>query len=289
MPICVEHVTHIYMAGSAMAQTALDDISFTIGEGEFWAVIGHTGSGKSTLVQHLNGLILPQTGRVLVDGLDMNDKKQRVQGRGLVGMVFQYPEYQLFEETVAKDVAFGPRNLGLGEEETAQRVEEALRLVGLAPEIFAQKSPFDLSGGEKRRAALAGIVAMRPKYLVLDEPMAGLDPRGRHAVMQLILQLREKTGCAIIMVSHSMDDVSLYADRVLVLSQGRVALQGQPQSVFGDPEQLLGLGLDVPQAAQLAVALRSRGICVPREIYRLPDLEAWLRSHCSAKEVNTRA
>lgn len=276
MPIQVEHVSHIYMPKSAMEHVALEDISFTIGEGEFWGIIGHTGSGKSTLVQHLNGLMLPSTGRVRVDGLDLGDKKQRREGRGRVGMVFQYPEYQLFEETVAKDIAYGPRNLGLSEEEIAARVDEALTLVGLAPELFAEKSPFDLSGGEKRRAALAGILAMRPKYLVLDEPMAGLDPKGRQSVMEMIAGLRARTGCAVVMVSHSMDDVAAHADHVLVLRAGRIALIGAPDAVFSCPETLLEMGLDVPEAAKLAVALRERGIAVPEGLYREDALAAWL-------------
>lgn len=279
MPIVVDHITHTYMLGSAMEHVALNDVCFIVNEGEFWGVIGHTGSGKSTLLQHLNGLMLPQKGRVLVDGFDMNEKKQRIQGRSRVGMVFQYPEYQLFEETVEKDVAFGPKNLDLSEEEIADRVEEALSLVGLAPELFKAKSPFDLSGGEKRRAALAGILAMRPRYLVLDEPMAGLDPRGRESVMDMIVNLRERTGCAVIMVSHSMDDVAAHADRVLVMRDGAVAMEGTPDMVFRKPEALLEMGLDVPQAARLAVALRERGAAVPEEIYQEDALIAWLREH----------
>ena len=263
MPIRVEHITYTYMPDSAMSHTALNDVSFCVQEGEFWGIIGHTGSGKSTLVQHLNGLALPQSGRVVVDDLDMNDKKQRVQGRALVGMVFQYPEYQLFEETVYKDVAYGPANLHLPEEEIDKRVHDALRLVGLAPELFMEKSPFDLSGGEKRRVAIAGIVAMRPKYLILDEPMAGLDPRGRKAIMDMITGLRKETGCAIIMVSHSMDDIAAHADRVLVLSDGHVALQGTPEEVFKEAETLLQLGLDVPQAVELSLKLQQHGVVIP--------------------------
>jgi len=279
MPIVVDHITHTYMPGSAMEHVALNDVCFTVNEGEFWGIIGHTGSGKSTLLQHLNGLMLPQKGRVLVDGFDMNEKKQRKEGRSRVGMVFQYPEYQLFEETVEKDVAFGPKNLGLSEEEIADRVEEALALVGLAPELFKTKSPFDLSGGEKRRAALAGILAMRPRYLVLDEPMAGLDPKGRESVMDMIVNLRKRTGCAVIMVSHSMDDVAAHAERVLVMREGKVAMEGAPDTVFRKPEALLEMGLDVPQAARLAIALRERGAAVPEEIYQEAALIAWIREH----------
>ncbi len=281
MAIVIDHITHTYMPGSAMAHVALNDISFTIEEGEFMGLIGHTGSGKSTLVQLLNGLMLPHEGRVVVDGFDMNDKAQRAKGRARVGMVFQYPEYQLFEETVGRDVAFGPKNLGLDEKEIQERVEEALTLVGLAPELFLDKSPFDLSGGEKRRAALAGIVAMRPKYLVLDEPMAGLDPKGRKGVMDMIVKLRESTGCAVVMVSHSMDDIASHADRVAVLNEGKLMTLSTPDAVFSNPEQLMSIGLDVPQAAQLAVALRARGVDVPFSLYRLADLTAYLNGRLS--------
>ena len=276
MPIVLEHVSHTYMPGSILAQSALTDISLRVEEGEFLGIIGHTGSGKSTLIQHMNGLMQPMGGRVLVDNYDLSDRKQRMQARSRVGLVFQYPEYQLFEETVFKDVAFGPRNLGVSEQEIPTRVEEALLLVGLAPDIFAEKSPFDLSGGEKRRAALAGIIAMRPRYLLLDEPMAGLDPRGRRSVIDLLQNLREKTGCAIVMVSHSMDDVSRYADRIAVLRKGELVMADTPARVFANPEHLLQMGLDIPQAAKLAVELRQRGIDVPTGIYLEEDMERYL-------------
>lgn len=276
MPIVLENVSHTYMPGSAMAQVALSDISLRVEEGEFLGVIGHTGSGKSTLIQHMNGLMQPSSGRVLVDGLDLCDRKQRMQARSRVGLVFQYPEYQLFEETVYKDVAFGPHNLGVPEPEIRERVEEALQLVGLAPDIFAEKSPFDLSGGEKRRAALAGILAMRPRYLLLDEPMAGLDPRGRQSVIDLLQNLRSRTGCAILMVSHSMDDVSKNADRIAVLRNGSLVMVDTPAHVFANPEQLVEMGLDIPQAARLAVELRKRGIDAPAGIYREEDIERYL-------------
>lgn len=276
MPIVLEHVSHTYMPGSMMAQTALSDISLSVEEGEFLGVIGHTGSGKSTLIQHMNGLMQPSSGRVLVDGFDLSDRKQRIQARSRVGLVFQYPEYQLFEETVFKDVAFGPKNLGVSEQEIPARVEEALLLVGLAPDIFAEKSPFDLSGGEKRRAALAGIIAMRPRYLLLDEPMAGLDPRGRRSVIDLLENLREKTGCAIVMVSHSMDDVSKYADRIAVLRKGELVSADTPERVFANPESLIEIGLDIPQAARLAVELRKRGVDAPAGLYLEEDIGNYL-------------
>ena len=272
MPIRIEQLSHTYMPGSQLAYPALGDVSLTIQDGEFLGIIGHTGSGKSTLIQHLNGLLLPTAGSVLVDGLDTREKKLRKQIRSLVGMVFQYPEYQLFEETVARDVAFGPKNMGLTEEEIAPRVQEALRLVGLSPEEFSEKSPFELSGGEKRRAALAGILAMRPKYLVLDEPMAGLDPRGRQEILTLIESLRSEYGTGIVMVSHSMDDVAMYADRIAVLDKGSLFMVGTPEDVFSHSAELLDMGLNLPQATQLVRALRERGIEVARDYFRMDEL-----------------
>ena len=272
MPIRIEQLSHTYMPGSQLAYPALGDVSLTIQDGEFLGIIGHTGSGKSTLIQHLNGLLLPTAGSVLVDGLDTREKKLRKQIRSLVGMVFQYPEYQLFEETVARDVAFGPKNMGLTEEEIAPRVQEALRLVGLSPDEFSEKSPFELSGGEKRRAALAGILAMRPKFLVLDEPMAGLDPRGRHEILSLIESLRSEYGTGIVMVSHSMDDVAMYADRIAVLDKGSLFMVGTPEDVFSHSAELLDMGLNLPQATQLVRALRERGIEVARDYFRMDEL-----------------
>jgi energy-coupling factor transport system ATP-binding protein len=257
------------MPGSAMAQTAVNDISLTVQEGEFLCVIGPTGSGKSTLVQLMNGLLIAQQGSVRVDELDLSDKKQRMLARGRVGLVFQYPEYQLFEETVTKDVAFGPRNMKVPEDELSGRVNEALNMVGLAPELFGEKSPFDLSGGEKRRAALAGILAMRPKYLLLDEPMAGLDPKGRSSIIALLHALRDRTGCAIVMVSHSMDEVADNADRVAVLNDGGLIALDTPGNIFSRPEKLTALGLDTPQVAKLLVALKTRGVALPQGIYKM--------------------
>ncbi len=273
MAIQIQQLSHTYMPGSQLAYPALNDLSLTIQDGEFLGIIGHTGSGKSTLIQHLNGLLLPTAGNVLVDGLDTREKKLRKQIRSLVGMVFQYPEYQLFEETVARDVAFGPKNMGLAEDEIATRVTEALRLVGLNPDEFSEKSPFELSGGEKRRAALAGILAMRPKYLVLDEPMAGLDPRGRHEILSLIESLRREFGTGIVMVSHSMDDVAMYADRIAVLDRGSLFMVGTPEDVFSHSEELLAMGLNLPQATQLVRALRTRGVEIERDYYRMDELQ----------------
>ena len=272
MPIELTQLSHTYLPGSALAYPALGDLSLTIQDGEFLGIIGHTGSGKSTLIQHLNGLLLPTSGCVLVDGLDTREKKLRKQIRSLVGMVFQYPEYQLFEETVERDVAFGPKNMGLDEAEIATRVNEALRLVGLTPSEFAEKSPFELSGGEKRRAALAGILAMRPKYLVLDEPMAGLDPRGRREILALIESLRSDFGTGIVMVSHSMDDVAMYADRIAVLDKGTLFMVGTPEEVFSHSTELLDMGLNLPQATQLVRALRARGIAIEQDYFRMDEL-----------------
>lgn len=260
MPIVVEKLNHVYMTGSALAFNAVEDVSLTVNEGEFLCVIGHTGSGKSTLVQHFNGLMQPSSGRVVVDGADMCDKKMRRLGRQLVGMVFQYPEYQLFEETVFKDIAFGPKNMGLSADEISLRVADAMRFVGLDFDKFAEKSPFDLSGGEKRRAALAGIIAMHPKYLVLDEPMAGLDPSGRRSVLDMLVRLQKENGTGIVMVSHSMDDIARVADRVAVMNKGRLVMCDTPENIFNHSDELVKMGLDVPQAVKLADALLKRGI-----------------------------
>lgn len=260
MPIVVEKLNHVYMTGSALAFNAVEDVSLTVNEGEFLCVIGHTGSGKSTLVQHFNGLMQPSSGRVVVDGADMCDKKMRRLGRQLVGMVFQYPEYQLFEETVFKDIAFGPKNMGLSADEISLRVADAMRFVGLDFDKFAEKSPFDLSGGEKRRAALAGIIAMHPKYLVLDEPMAGLDPSGRRSVLNMLVRLQKENGTGIVMVSHSMDDIARVADRVAVMNKGRLVMCDTPENIFNHSDELVKMGLDVPQAVKLADALLKRGV-----------------------------
>lgn len=273
MPIVINQLSHTYLPGSALAYPALSNIDLTIQDGEFLGVIGHTGSGKSTMIQHLNGLLLPTGGTVTVDGLDTNEKKLRKKIRSLVGMVFQYPEYQLFEETVEKDVSFGPKNMGLEEGEIRERALEALTLVGLPPEQFCEKSPFELSGGEKRRAALAGILAMRPKYLVLDEPMAGLDPRGRAEILSLIESLRERNHTGIVMVSHSMDDVAMYADRIAVLNNGTLAMIDTPEAVFSRSEELLNMGLNLPQATRLVRALRERGVKIERDYYRMDELK----------------
>ena len=275
MAIQLQNVTYIYMEGSVLSQAAVSDIRLEIQEGDFLGMIGHTGSGKSTLVQLMGGLLQPTGGRVLVDGLDLGDKKQRKAARSRVGLVFQYPEYQLFEETVAKDVAYGPHNLGLAPEEVEARVRRAMELVGLPYDRFGEKSPFALSGGEKRRAALAGVIAMEPRYLILDEPMAGLDPMGRKAILETIAGLRQETGCAVVMVSHSMEDVAQYAQRIAVLHQGRLVKAGAPGEIFQEEALLRSLGLELPVPCRLAAALRARGMDVP-PVYTEEALAAFL-------------
>lgn len=254
---------------------AVDNVSLTINEGEFFGIIGHTGSGKSTFIQHLNGLVQPTSGKVTVDGYDMSDKKQRAKGRTLVGMVFQYPDYQLFANTVLEDVMFGPKNIGCTPEQAQENAENAMRTVGLDPALFSEKSPFELSGGEKRRAALAGIIAMRPKYLVLDEPMAGLDPNGRREVLNTINDLRKDLSCTVIMVSHSMEDVARSAERIAVLNEGKLYAVGTPDDIFSRTDELLAMGLDAPQTARLAKALRDRGVDIPNNIYTNEQFIEW--------------
>ena len=275
MPIVLDHLSHTYFDGTTSV-SAVKDVCLDIREGEFLSIIGHTGCGKTTLVQHLNGLLLPQSGKVLVDGLDTADKKQRPAIRALAGMVFQYPEYQLFADTVREDVAFGPRNMKLSEEEIALRVSEAMAMVGLSMEEFAEKSPFELSGGEKRRAALAGILAMRPKYLVLDEPMAGLDPQGRQTILAMLEKLRTDTGCSIIMVSHSMEDVARHADRILVMDHGSVKYLDTPRAVFAHSDELEAMGLSLPAPCRVAALLRKNGVDAPADVCTREDLEAFL-------------
>ena len=274
MPIEIKHLDHIYMPGSPFETKALDDVTLTIGDGEFVGLIGHTGSGKSTLVQHLNGLMKPDHGSVIVDGMDVSDKNTDLREiRRRVGLVFQYPEHQLFEETVRKDVSFGPRNLGCSEQEIEERVVKACNQVGLSDEKL-DMSPFDLSGGNKRRVAIAGVLAMRPRVLVLDEPTAGLDPRGRNELLELIRGLHEEEGNTIVMVSHSMDDISALAQRIIVMNEGRVAMDGTPREVFAHPQELVDMHLGVPAAAQLAMELRKRGYNLPDNVYTLDEMRS---------------
>ena len=273
MPIQIEHLTHTYMPGSPFSAVALRDITLTIEDGELIGLLGHTGSGKTTLVQHLNGLIKPTEGKVIVDGLDISEKgTSLLEVRRKVGLVFQYPEYQLFEETVAKDIAFGPKNLGLSEEEIDRRVRTAMEKVGLDYEEIAERSPFELSGGQMRRVAIAGVLAMQPKVLVLDEPTAGLDPAGRRSILDMIRQLHAAGGLTVIMVSHSMDDISTLATRLIVMSRGELAMTGTPREVFKNRELLASIGLGVPQAAELAFQLREAGFELPDDLYTADEL-----------------
>ena len=268
MPIQVEHLTHTYMTDSPFAATALEDVSLTIEDGELVGLLGHTGSGKTKLVQHLNGLLKPTSGKVVVDGLDITEKGvSLLEVRRRVGLVFQYPEYQLFEETVAKDVAFGPKNLGLSEQEVDQRVRFALREVGLAYDEIAQRSPFELSGGQMRRVAIAGVLAMRPGTLILDEPTAGLDPASRRSILGMIRELHAAGGLTVVMVSHNMDDISSLATRLVVMSRGRMVLTGTPREVFQHRELLSSIGLGIPQAAELTQQLIAEGYPLPADLY----------------------
>ena len=271
MQLQFEQVTHTYQAGSPFQSTAIRDVSLTLGSGELTALIGHTGSGKSTLAQHMNALLAPTSGRVLLDGKDINQKGvSKKETRQRIGLVFQYAETQLFEETVAKDVAFGPKNLGLSQAEIDARVKEALHRVGL-PEEIAEKSPFELSGGQMRRAAIAGVIAMRPEMLVLDEPAAGLDPMGREDMLALVRSFHQ-AGTSIVMISHSMDDVARLAQRIIVMDQGQVALDGPSEEVFQDAERLNQMDLDVPQVCKLSLRLREEGFDFPL-CYRMEDAE----------------
>ena len=272
MPIEVKKLTHIYMPGTPFEAKALNEVSLSIRDGEFIGIIGHTGSGKSTLITHLNGLERSEPGVVYVNGIDLGEKDaDLIAIRRVVGLVFQYPEYQLFEETVAKDVAFGPTNLGLDAEEIARRVELALKQVGLDPAVVSEKSPFELSGGQKRRVAIAGVLAMQPSILILDEPAAGLDPVGRREMFDLIRGIHD-SGVTVVMVSHSMDDVGRLCDRLFVLNQGEIAYSGTPAEVFVHESRLHAIGLDVPECAKLARRLREAGFDIPEAIYRTEDV-----------------
>ncbi len=273
MPIQVEHLTHTYQPGSPFSATAVHDLTLTIEDGEFVGVRGHTGSGKTTFVQHLNGLLKPTEGRVLVDGTDVSGKgASLLEVRRKVGLVFQYPEYQLFEETVAKDIAFGPKNMGLGKDEIGERVRWACEQVGLNYEKLGEASPFELSGGQMRRVAIAGVLAMRPKVLVLDEPGAGLDPAGRRDILDMIRRLHAQGNLTVVMVSHSMDDIATLATRLIVMSRGELVITGTPREVFSQRELMKSIGLGVPQAAELAFHLRERGFALPEGLYTLPEV-----------------
>lgn len=271
--IKVSGLRHVYSAGTPFEKVAIDDINIEIPHGQFVGLIGHTGSGKSTFIQHLNALLKPTSGTVMVDGEDINaDKISAKNVRHKVGLVFQYPEYQLFEETVYADIAFGPKNMGLSETEIDERVREAAHFVGVTDEQF-EKSPLELSGGQKRRVAIAGVIAMRPGVLILDEPTAGLDPAGCEQILRNICDYHTQTGSTVIIVSHSMDDVARLADRLVVFNHGAIRFDGTPEEVFSQPEELRSIGLAVPAATELAMELKKLGLKLPNSIYTNEQLE----------------
>ena len=270
MPLSVKNLTYVYNPGTPFESKALNDITLTIEDGEFVGILGHTGSGKSTFIQHLNALIKPTSGSVYVDGEDINESKNKAALRRRVGLVFQYPEYQLFEETVFKDVCFGPSNLGLSADEVKTSAERALETVGLKSDVWEQ-SPFELSGGQKRRVAIAGVLAMHPEVLILDEPAAGLDPVGRSEILGIVKRIHDG-GTTVIMVSHSMDDVARLCSRVIVLEKGSAVLDGPIREVFRHADALQKMGLRLPQAAALTRALNEKGFDLPDEIFTVEAL-----------------
>ena len=278
-------LTYCYSAGTPFEKVAVDHVDLEIPSGAFVGLIGHTGSGKSTLIQHLNGLLRPTEGTVLLDGEDIwADKKKIRQVRFRVGLVFQYPEYQIFEETVARDIAFGPRNMGLPEEEVQARVREAAVITGLTPAILEQ-SPFLLSGGQKRRVAIAGIMAMRPEILILDEPAAGLDPRGREEILREIAEYRRQTGATIVLVSHSMEDVAQYAESILVMNAGKIFCYDTVSNVFRRSRELQAIGLSVPQITRVCTALRAHGVPLSEDIYTVEEAKRQLLALLRKKEA----
>ena len=265
--IIAEGLSHTYSAGTPFQKTAIENIDLRIPQGQFVGLLGHTGSGKSTFVQHLNALLQPTAGRVLLDGEDINkDKKTRRDVKWKVGLVFQYPEYQLFEETVYADIGFGPKNMGLGKEEIDERVREAASFVGVEPELF-EKSPLELSGGQKRRIAIAGVIAMRPGVLILDEPTAGLDPAGCRQIMDNICRYQKETGATVLIVSHNMDDAARLCERLIVFDHGHVVMDGTPEEVFSRPQELIQIGLAVPQSTAIAMALQEKGLALKGAVY----------------------
>ncbi|WP_346870689.1 energy-coupling factor transporter ATPase [Clostridium sp. UBA5119] len=270
MSIKIENLTHIYMAKTPFEKVALSNVNVNINDGEFVALIGHTGSGKSTLIQHMNGLLKPNQGKIFVDGVDITASGVKLTDiRKKVGLVFQYAEYQLFEETIEKDIMFGPKNLGLNDEEALARTKRAMDMVGLDYETYRNKSPFDLSGGQKRRVAIAGVVAMEPRVLILDEPTAGLDPKGRDEILGELYKLHKSYNMTIILVSHSMEDVAKVADRILVMDEGKCVLDGTPQEIFKEVDILENVGLAVPQVTYLMRELRRVGFELPNDIFTL--------------------
>ena len=285
MSIKVEHLTHIYDKGLPGESVALSDVSFSAEDGQFVGIIGHTGSGKSTLLQHLNGLLKPDFGTVIVGDVDITEQGvSMVEIRKRIGLVFQYPEYQLFEETVAKDVAFGPKNLGLSDAEIEERVKEAIELVGLDYEAVKDRSPFELSGGQKRRVAIAGVVAMRPEVLILDEPTAGLDPKAHRDVLRMVENVHKKTGNITFFVSHNMADIANLSDKILVMDSGKLILQGSPREVFSQRKTLKGVGLDLPPVTEFTETLRDRGIDIGETILSLDEAAKQIAEYLKNKK-----
>ena len=286
MPIILDSVSYVYGEHTPFRKEALKEINLTINEGDFVGIIGHTGSGKSTLVQHLNGLLHPTAGKVTINGLDAALKTEEAKlMRHKVGMVFQYPEHQLFEETIAQDIAFGPKNLGLSDSEVDERVREAMDFVGLDYETYANRSPFQLSGGQMRRVAIAGVVALNPSYLILDEPSAGLDPFGREEIFQKIIDLHAKKGITVVLVSHNMEDISRMANRLIVIDNGQIQLDGKPIDIFMNKrKELQAAGVDVPPVSKLVEYLRDRGLPVSQQVISVDD--AVKAIEVALKEVN---
>ncbi len=276
-------LTHYYSKGTVQQVAAINDVNLTIEKGELVGVIGHTGSGKSTLISHFNGLLKPDAGKVLVDGTDIwKDKETLRNTRFKVGLCFQYPEYQLFEETVFKDIAFGPKNMKLSEAEVKERVLRAAEFVGVKTEHL-DKSPFDLSGGEKRRVAIAGVMSMEPEVLIFDEPAAGLDPQGRRELIKLIKDYREQTGSAVVIVSHSMEDIASLADKVIVMNNSRIEMQGTVDEVYSRGEELRRIGLNIPEITEIFLRLRARGFNVPANVYTVEQGAAILKALASGR------
>ena len=274
--IRVENLTHTYGEGTPFRRSAVQDMSLSIYRGEFLGIIGHTGSGKSTLIQHLNGLLKPTAGRICLGGTDIWEDPKKIRDvRFRVGLVFQYPEYQLFEETVYRDIAFGPTNMGLSKDEIDRRVHDAARFAGVSEELL-EKSPFALSGGQKRRVAIAGVIAKEPEVLGLDEPSAGLDPQGREELLANIRAYHRARGTTVVLVSHSMEEIAKNVDRIIVLSDSRVLMSGTPREVFARGEELVAAGLDVPQVTRIAMALRARGLAIDPAVYTVDELSAAL-------------
>lgn len=274
MPIIIKNLSHVYMPGTPFESKAIDNINLRIEDGEVFGLIGHTGSGKSTLIQHFNGLLKPTTGRVVVNGIDITNKNVDLKKlRSKVGLIFQYPEHQLFEETVDKDVAFGPKNLGLSQKEIQKRVKEALALVGLDYDVLKNRSPFELSGGQMRRIAIAGVLAMKPEVLILDEPTAGLDPRGRDEILEHIKKLHMKHKITVILVSHNMEDIARMADRIGVMYKGKLIKIGTPRQVFSDYDTLIEAGLGIPQVTKLMRMLKEQGKTVRTDVLTVKEAE----------------